>query len=34
MVFHSDGINTLSYKRIKTDISDHYPILTSFELVP
>lgn len=32
MVFHSEGWRTLSYKRIKTDISDHYPVFTSLEL--
>lgn len=32
-VFHSKEFKALSYKRIKTDISDHYPILTSFELI-
>lgn len=34
MVFHSEGWQTLSYRRIKTEISDHYPVLTSLELVP
>lgn len=34
MVFHSEGWRTLSYRRIKTDISDHYPVLTSLELEP
>lgn len=33
-VFHSDGWRTLSYRRIKTGISDHYPVFTSLELVP
>ncbi|MBQ8703172.1 MAG: endonuclease/exonuclease/phosphatase family protein [Bacteroidales bacterium] len=32
MVFHGEGINTLGYKRIKTDMSDHYPVLTYLEL--
>ena len=31
-VFHSKEFQTLSYKRIKTDISDHYPVITSLEL--
>ena len=34
MVFHGEGINTLSYHRIKSSMSDHYPVLTSFELMP
>ena len=32
MVFHSDEFTTLSYRRIKTPISDHYPILVALEL--
>ena len=32
MVFRSEGIRTLSYKRVRTDISDHYPLVVSFEL--
>ena len=32
MVFRSKEFSTLSYKRIETDISDHYPILVSLEL--
>lgn len=32
MVFHSEGWRTLSYRRIRTDISDHYPVFTSLEL--
>ena len=31
-VFHSKEFQTLSYKRVKTDISDHYPVITSLEL--
>lgn len=31
MVFHSKEFSTLSYRRIKTDISDHYPVLVSLE---
>lgn len=31
MVFHSDGLRTLSYRRIKTRISDHYPVLVAME---
>lgn len=34
MVFHSEGWQTLSYRRIKTGISDHYPVFTTLELVP
>ncbi len=34
MVFHSEGWQTLSYRRIKTDISDHYPVFTALVLVP
>lgn len=33
MVFHSDEFHTLSYKRLKTQLSDHYPVITSLELV-
>lgn len=32
MVFHSEGISTLSYKRLRSKISDHYPVLVAFEL--
>ena len=32
MVFHGEGINTLAYKRIKSPMSDHYPVLTYLEL--
>ena len=32
MVFHSSEFTTLSYRRIKTSISDHYPILIAFEM--
>lgn len=32
MVFHSKEFTTLSYRRIKTEISDHYPVLVSLEL--
>ena len=31
-IFHSKEFLTLSYKRIKTDISDHYPVITSLDL--
>ena len=34
MVFHSEGLQTLSYRRIRCDVSDHYPVLTSLQLVP
>ena len=33
-VFHGDRINTLRYRRIKSSMSDHYPILTTMELEP
>ena len=32
MVFHNDGFKTLSYNRIETDISDHYPVIVALEL--
>ena len=32
MVFHNDGFTTLSYNRIESDISDHYPVLVALEL--
>ena len=31
MVMHGEGIGTLSYRRIKTSLSDHYPVLVSME---
>jgi endonuclease/exonuclease/phosphatase family metal-dependent hydrolase len=31
-IFHSKEFQTLSYKRIKTDISDHYPVISSLEV--
>ncbi len=31
-IFRSKEFQTLSYKRIKTDISDHYPVISSLEL--
>ncbi len=31
-VFRSEGFRTLSHRRIKTDLSDHYPLLVSLEL--
>ncbi len=34
MVFHNEGLRTLSYKRIRSTVSDHYPVFTSMELVP
>lgn len=34
MVFRSEGFRTLSYRRIRTGISDHCPIFTSLELEP
>lgn len=32
MVFHSKEFTTLSYRRIKTSISDHYPVIVSLEM--
>lgn len=32
MVFHSKEFNTLSYKRARVKISDHYPVITSLKL--
>lgn len=32
MVFHSEGLKTLSYKRLKVGLSDHYPVLVALEL--
>ncbi|MBR1549404.1 MAG: endonuclease/exonuclease/phosphatase family protein [Bacteroidales bacterium] len=32
MVFHSPQFSTLSYRRIKTALSDHYPVLVSLEI--
>ena len=32
MVFHSKEFKTLSYHRIKSDISDHYPVLVALEI--
>lgn len=32
MVFHGEGISTLGYKRIKSNVSDHYPVLTYLDL--
>lgn len=32
MVFHSKEFRTLSYKRLKAPLSDHYPVITSLEL--
>lgn len=31
-IFHSEEFSTLSYKRIKADISDHYPVMVALEL--
>ncbi len=33
-LLHSNDIRTLSYKRLKTQISDHYPIVAQFDLDP
>lgn len=33
-ILHSGDIEALSYKRIKTNISDHYPIVVQFDLCP
>ncbi len=32
MVFRNDDFETLSYKRIKSNLSDHYPVLVALEL--
>lgn len=32
MVFYGDGVNALGYKRIKSAMSDHYPVLANMEL--
>lgn len=32
MVFHSKEFSTLSYHRLKTPLSDHYPVIVSLEL--
>ena len=32
LVLHSQDIKALSYKRIKSDISDHYPIIVTLQL--
>ena len=31
MIMHNDSLNTLSHKRIKTPLSDHYPVLVALE---
>ena len=31
-LWHSEDIEALSYKRIRTDVSDHYPIVVTFRL--
>lgn len=33
-ILHSDDIEALSYKRLKTNVSDHYPIVVQFNLAP
>ena len=33
MVFRSEEFKTLSYKRIKTNISDHYPVMVALEII-
>jgi len=33
-ILHTDDIKALSYKRLKTNISDHYPIVVQFDLDP
>ena len=32
MVFHNEQVSTLGYRRIKSDLSDHYPVLTTLRL--
>lgn len=34
MVFHSEGFRTLSYRRLRVPLSDHYPVLAALELDP
>ncbi len=34
MVFHGEGLQTLAYRRLRNDMSDHYPVLTYLELTP
>ena len=34
MVFCSEGMEVLSYRKIRTDVSDHYPVIAAMELVP
>lgn len=31
-IWHSESVKALRYKRIRSDISDHYPIIATFEL--
>lgn len=31
-VFHSDTLQALSYKRVRSDISDHYPVVVTLKL--
>lgn len=31
-IFHSPTLHPLAYKRVKTDISDHYPLIAVFEI--
>ncbi|MCR5589397.1 MAG: endonuclease/exonuclease/phosphatase family protein [Bacteroidales bacterium] len=31
MIMHNDGLKTLSYKRIKSPLSDHYPVKVAME---
>lgn len=33
-ILHSDNIEALSYRRLKTNVSDHYPIVVQFNLAP
>ena len=33
-IFRSEGLRTLSYRRVRTDISDHYPVLVALEFEP
>lgn len=33
-ILHSDDIEALSYRRLKTNISDHYPVVVQFNLAP
>mgnify|MGYP002624741392 CR=1 FL=1 len=33
-IFHSKGLRTLAHKRVRSHLSDHYPVVATLELVP